>query len=271
MAVGNTKQESAMMKFSQTPRQSILALVAVAALGSVVATDASARGFGGGFGGGGRSFAGGGLSGGQAFRAQAVARPVGGNGASPSPARLISTGPAAPGKSGGTYVKPGPIASNNTSPPISSGPLHPGTIQPLPGGIRPLPPGAGLRPIPSGGTIQPPPGGFHPLPPNAGLQPPGLHVLPPAPPPQLIPTEPPRPIDPNPPAYPPAGGGDGPTISVGLIGAAIGDAVIEAPAVSYAPVSGPTCDRLLRNGCYLAMRKYSTPNGVDLRCSMICE
>src|SRR5450432_2670651 len=70
MAVGNTRQESAML--NQTSRKSILALVALAALSSavLVATDASARGFGGGghsFGGGGGHF-GGGFGGGLASR-----------------------------------------------------------------------------------------------------------------------------------------------------------------------------------------------------------
>jgi hypothetical protein len=91
-----------------------------------------------------------------------------------------------------------------------------------------------------------------------------------------------------PPAYPSApgigdgGGIDDPTVGIGLVTALIGDATVtaaasdsvavQAPARSYTPVSGPTCDRFLRNGCYLAMRKYSTPDGgAELRCTMICE
>src|SRR5258708_4558482 len=59
------KQESAMINHSSC--KSILALIAVAALGSVLAmTDASARGFGGG--GMGRSFSGGGQLGGNSIR-----------------------------------------------------------------------------------------------------------------------------------------------------------------------------------------------------------
>jgi hypothetical protein len=80
------------------------------------------------------------------------------------------------------------------------------------------------------------------------------------------------------------GGGDDPTtIGVGLVTAFLGEVVptaavtsdavpAQGAAVAYTPVSGPTCDRFLRNGCYLAMRKFSTPNGgAELRCTMICE
>jgi len=32
-----------------------------------------------------------------------------------------------------------------------------------------------------------------------------------------------------------------------------------------------TCDGLLSNGCYLAKRRFSTPRGMELRCTIICE
>jgi hypothetical protein len=31
------------------------------------------------------------------------------------------------------------------------------------------------------------------------------------------------------------------------------------------------CDGLLANGCYLAKRKFSTPRGPELRCTIVCE
>jgi hypothetical protein len=316
MAVGNTRQERAMMKFSQTPRRSILALVAMAALGSVVATDASARGFGGGgFGGISRGFGGGSQLGGlhQANFSSGLRSPVGGIHA-PSGAGLQPIHP------GGT-IQP-PVSGIHVSPSLGQLPIHPGgsTIQPPSGGNR-VPPGLGQLPNqPGGGTVQPPPGGIRDglslgqqtsqpggstiQPPSGGINvPPGLgqlpnpHVLPAPQQPHLSPTQPPRPIDPtppgnavnpHPPAYSPAptvggsaGGTDDPTIGVAAIAALVGNVVpapasdtvaVQAAAVSYTPVSGPTCDRFLRNGCYLAMRKYSIANGgAELRCTMICE
>ena len=48
-----------------------------------------------------------------------------------------------------------------------------------------------------------------------------------------------------------------------------------APAVAVnavaAPPAGPVCDGFLSNGCYLAKRKVSTPNGIELRCSLMCD
>jgi hypothetical protein len=315
MAVGNTRQESAMLKFSQTQRRSILTLVAVAALGNVMVTDASARGFGGGGFGGGRSF--GGISHGFGGGGQ-----LGGLRQASLPATIHAP-------VGGIHVPPGaglqPIHSGGTIQPPAGGfhvpartglqPVHSGTgtIQPPPGGIH-VPPGFSQLPnAPGTGTIQPPPGGIH-VPPGFGQlpnapgtgtiqPPPGLHVLPP-PLPHLNPAEPPRPIDPTPPVntanptpppYPAApgigegdaGGSEQPSVGGSLVAALVGDATsaalpapvvtsdtmaIQVAAPSYTRVSGPTCDRFLRNGCYLAMRKYSTPDGgAELRCTMICE
>jgi hypothetical protein len=318
MAVGNTRQESAMMKFSQTPRRSVLALVAVATLGNVLVTDASARGFGGGgfggarnFGGVSRGIGGGGQLGGlrQAGLPAAIHAPLGGIHV-PSGAGLQPIHP------GGTIQAP----PSFHPPGAGLQPIHPGaTIQPPSGGIH-VPPGLGQLPNqPGGGTIQPPSGGVRvpPLslgqlnqpggaiqPPSGGINvPPGLgqvpnpHVSPAPQPPQLSPTQPPRLIDPppsgnavsqSPPAYSPApvggsaSGTDDPTVGVAAIAALVGNmasaqasntaATVQAAPVSYTPVSGPICDRFLRNGCYLAMRKYSIANGgAELRCTMICE
>jgi hypothetical protein len=46
--------------------------------------------------------------------------------------------------------------------------------------------------------------------------------------------------------------------------------IVQQPA-SYAAATGPTCNQMLANGCYLAMRKFSTPAGIALHCTMICE
>jgi hypothetical protein len=331
-----------MMKFSQTPRQSILALVAVAALGSVGATDASARGFGGGgFGGGGHSFGGmggrsiggGGQFSGNSLRQVSLGSPAGGihvpSGAglrATAPGRVIQPPPGGfhvpsgaglqpihPGATIQAATKPVPVRPGGTAPtappdhgggtdtqrpPVAVTPATPET----PAIISPADPrGTHLRLPPPGSVpsllgprlpITDPHGGGALQPPHVGVVQPTVPRLPPGQTtvPRLPPVQSPHPIDPppyagnpNPPAYPPAAGGgyDGPTISVGLAGAVVGDAVavavsdtaaVAVPAVSYTPVSGLTCDRLLRNGCYLAMRKYSTPNGgAELRCTMICE
>jgi hypothetical protein len=295
MAVGNTRQESAMMKFSQTPRRSVLALVAVATLGNVLVTDASARGFGGGgfvgarsFGGVSRGLGGGGQLGGlrQANLPAAIHVPLGGIHV-PSGAGLQPIHP------GGTIQAP----PSFHPPGAGLQPIHPGaTIQPPSGGVRVPPLSLGQLNQPGGGAIQPPSGGIN-VPPGLGRVP-NPHVSPAPQPPQLSPTQPPRLIDappsgnavsPSPPAYSPAptvggsaGGTADPTIGVAAIAALANDVVttaqasntatVQAAPVSYTPVSGPICDRFLRNGCYLAMRKYSIPNGgAELRCTMICE
>jgi hypothetical protein len=60
--------------------------------------------------------------------------------------------------------------------------------------------------------------------------------------------------------------------SVGVAELVSDEAVVpDEPAATYAPDVGPVCNRILRNGCYLAMRKYSTAEGPELRCTMICE
>jgi hypothetical protein len=41
-------------------------------------------------------------------------------------------------------------------------------------------------------------------------------------------------------------------------------------AAAPRPAAG-TCDGLLSNGCYLAKRRFSTPRGMELRCTIICE
>src|SRR5262249_32861007 len=46
------------------------------------------------------------------------------------------------------------------------------------------------------------------------------------------------------------------------------------PAMQLAAAPRPaaqTCDGFLTNGCYLAKRRFSTPRGMELRCTMICE
>jgi hypothetical protein len=265
MAAGSPKQESAMLKNSfrkQAARSTVLALAATAVLGGalVMATDASARGFGGGFGGGhfgggGHAFSGGGLargfSGVGGFGSR-FARPV----AMPSAAPHLSSmaKPLPPG----IQHPPGPQPHLPTRPPIAS---------PLP---KPLPPGIQLPP---------------------GLQPHLPHL-----PPIVSPLPPPNPSPPSAPTQPPYGGGRGGSgsITVGVIGGDVApfldDSIVAdepAPSVApatvtvptpaaepdatYVPVAGPTCDRILRNGCYLAMRKYSTASGSELRCTMICE
>jgi hypothetical protein len=89
---------------------------------------------------------------------------------------------------------------------------------------------------------------------------------------------PPGAANPNPPAGPdhppvappPAAGGyyEGGIVTVGLV-ETVAPVVAEAPVEAY--VAGPTCNRILPNGCYLAMRKFSLPNGSELRCTMICD
>ena len=261
-----------MMKFSQTPRRSILALVAVATLNSVFVTDASAGGFVGGAFGGGRSFGGinrglgsgaqlGGVR--QASLPTAIHAPVGGirvpSGAGPQLARVPRTTPATP-----------PGATPVVQPTVPRLPPGQAIVPRLPPGqarVPRLPPGQATVPA---------------LPPGQATGPRLPPVQSPPPPPAGNPNLPTYPANPNPPAYPPAAGGDGgTTISVGLVGALVGDPVtatasgtvaVQTAPVSYTPVSGPACDRFLPNACYLAMRKYSTPNGgAELRCTMICE
>jgi hypothetical protein len=47
-------------------------------------------------------------------------------------------------------------------------------------------------------------------------------------------------------------------------------AIAQATA-AYAQPAAQICNQMLANGCYLAMRKFSTPAGTELRCAMICE
>jgi hypothetical protein len=101
------------------------------------------------------------------------------------------------------------------------------------------------------------------------VAPPPLHVLPgkplPTPPPPGLaqPINPPAPVNPTPVNSPSNYGRP----DIGSAGSTI---AVEAPAAD-AGLTGPTCNRILRNGCYLAMHKFSTPNGAELRCTMICE
>jgi len=47
-----------------------------------------------------------------------------------------------------------------------------------------------------------------------------------------------------------------------------------APTTQLAAAPRPSagaCDGLLSNGCYLAKRRFSTPRGMELRCTIICE
>jgi len=46
---------------------------------------------------------------------------------------------------------------------------------------------------------------------------------------------------------------------------------IVQPTASYAQAAAPMCNQMLANGCYLAMRKFSTAAGTELRCTIICE
>jgi hypothetical protein len=43
------------------------------------------------------------------------------------------------------------------------------------------------------------------------------------------------------------------------------------PMAAYAQAPRPMCNQMLANGCYLAMRKFSTPAGSELRCAMVCD
>jgi hypothetical protein len=47
-----------------------------------------------------------------------------------------------------------------------------------------------------------------------------------------------------------------------------------APATMTQATGAPrpaTCDGMLPNGCYLAKRKFSTPQGSELRCTVVCD
>src|SRR6266700_3911914 len=138
---------------NQTPRKSILALVALAALSSavLVATDASARGFGGG----GRSFGGGGGHLGGGFGGGLAARSLGGGFAGHGIGGNLASGnigraPVLAGGNAGVHL-----------PPVSH--VSPTLPAPVSGAHLPT-----LHPTVPGGTIQPPPGGLH-LPPVASL------------------------------------------------------------------------------------------------------
>jgi hypothetical protein len=49
-------------------------------------------------------------------------------------------------------------------------------------------------------------------------------------------------------------------------------APVAATQLAAAPrPAAAMCDGLLANGCYLAKRKFSTPRGPELRCTIVCE